>query len=280
MYQSKNIATFAPIVVNMKKDILILSLLTLFMIACSGNKKVGLRNEDREVEKQLQGIWVDDDTESPLMRIKGDTIYYSDSQTAPVAFKVIEDTLFTYGSDTAAYKIDKHMDYILWLHSLTGDQLKLRKSEDPNDITAFMRKSTAIPVYTEQVKSDSVVIYKNIRYRAYTYINPSTKKVYCSSVSEDGFQVDNVYYDNVMHICVYQDARCLYGSDITKQMFRSLVPADFLEGSILSDMKFRGVGKNGFCYEATLQQPESYIQSLINLFISFDGKLSMKVVSR
>ena len=31
--------------------------------------------------------------------------------------------------------------------------------------------------------------------------------------------MDNVYYDNVMHICVYEGKKSLFASDITKQMF-------------------------------------------------------------
>lgn len=265
-----------------KKDIQIILLLLpfiAFLFACQGKKNNSLRSEDSEAKKELQGIWVDDETESPLMRVKGDTIYYADSQTEPVYFKVISDTLYTFGSDTAAYKIEKRMKYSLCLHSLMGDQLKLHKSEDPEDIQAFSPKSSPIPIYKTQVKKDSVVVYKDKRYHAYTYINPSRLKVYCSSVSEDGFQVDNVYYDNIMHICVYDGANMVYGSDIKKQMFQSLVPSDFLEKAVLSDMSFRRVSKEGFCYEATLQQPESYISSLIDLYISFDGKLTMKVVS-
>lgn len=41
------------------------------------------------------------------MRIEGDTIYYADSQSAPITFKIIRDTLYTYGNDTTYYKIDK-----------------------------------------------------------------------------------------------------------------------------------------------------------------------------
>jgi hypothetical protein len=265
-----------------KKDIqIILFLLPLitFLIACQGKKTETSKSEDLEAKKELQGIWVDDETESPLMRIKGDTIYYSDSKAEPVFFKVIADTLYTFGSDTASYKIEKRMKYSLCLHSLMGEQLKLHKSDDPEDLQAFSRDSTPIPVYTTKVKKDSVVVFDNKRYHTYTYINPSRIKVYCSSVSEDGFQVDNVYYDNIMHICVYDGPNMVYGSDIKKQMFSSLVPSDFLEKAILADMKFKKVSSLGFCYEATLQQPESYISSLIYLYISFQGKLTMKVVS-
>jgi hypothetical protein len=260
---------------------LLLALLSSTIVSCFNKKKTQVPREDLTAKKELQGIWVDDDTESPLMRVKGDTIFYADSQSDPVFFKVIKDTLYTFGSDTAAYHIEKRMNYTLWLHSMTGDQLRLHKSEDPNsDLMAFSRQARPLPVYKTQIKKDSVVVYKDIRYRAYTYINPSRKKVICSSVSEDGFQVDNTYYDNVMHICVYEGSKCIYGSDVTKQTFHSLLDDDFLNNAILSNMKFIGVSKEGFCYQATIQQPESSILSLVNLFINFDGKLSMKVVGQ
>jgi hypothetical protein len=248
--------------------------------SCSNLKKKSINNEDLKAKKELQGIWVDDDTESPIMRIKGDSIYYADSQTQPVYFKVITDTLFTYGSSTAAYKILKRELHILSLHSSTGEQLNLHKSEDPNDIGAFTHQSMPIPVYNTQVKRDSVVMYNNTRYRAYTYINPSRTKVVCSSISEDGFQVDNVYYDNVMHICVYEGAKMIYGSDITKKQFKSLVQSDFIDDAILSDMNFTKIDEKGFHYRAVLQQPESYISSIIDMVIDFNGKMSMTIASK
>jgi hypothetical protein len=263
-----------------RKNIFFISLLSILLLACSGHKKDARNNEDLQAKKQLQGVWLDDETESPLMLVKGDSIYYSDSLTRPVAFKVIADTLYTFGSDTASYRIEKRLAYTLWMHSLTGDEMKLHKSEDPNDATYFTHKAAPIHIYTSQVKRDSVILFKNDRYRAYTYINPSRKKVYCSSVSEDGFQVDNVYYDNIMHICVYKGAICLYDKDITKDMFSSLVSSDFLDSAILSEMVFRGIKNDSFWYVATLQQPESYISSMIDLYISLDGKLKMDVVDK
>ena len=59
-------------------------------------------------------------------------------------------------------------------------------------------------------------------------------------VSEEGLGVDNVYYDNIIHICVYEGRKSLYAKDITKQMFKGVVPDDFLQWAILSDMDFMG----------------------------------------
>lgn len=88
--------------------------------------------------------------------------------------------------------------------------IKLHKSEDANDSIYFVRQELVIPAYTEVTKRDSVVTYNGTRYRAYVYINPSKMRVIKTTYSEDGISMDNVYYDNVMHICVYEGKRaCL-----------------------------------------------------------------------
>ena len=52
--------------------------------------------------------------------------------------------------------------------------------------------------------------------------------------------MDNVYYDNIIHICVYEGKRSLFAKDITRQMFKHVIPDDFLKWAILSDMDFMG----------------------------------------
>ena len=73
----------------------------------------------------------------PLMKIKGDTIYYSDPQNSPVYFKVQNDTLHTYGNEVTHYHIDKLGQYVFWLHSLSDEVVKLQRSEDADDSLAF-----------------------------------------------------------------------------------------------------------------------------------------------
>ena len=198
------------------------------------------------------------------MRVEGDTIYYADAQSTPIAFKIMRDILYTYGNDTTYYKIDKQGEHIFWFHSITDNVIKLHKSEDLNDSIYFVRK-----------KRDSVVTYNGTRYRAYVYINPSKMRVIKTTYSEDGISMDNVYYDNVMHICVYEGKKSLFASDITKQMFDKVVPADFLAQSILSDTKFVKVNRNGFHYQAVLAIPETSIYSVVNMEVSFKGDLEI-----
>lgn len=250
----------------------------ILLVACNGSKKQDLSKEDEDLKAKelLQGIWLDDETEAPLMRIEGDTVYYADSQGSPVYFKIIKDTLYTYGNELTYYKIDQQTEYSFWFHSLPDNVVKLHKSEDLNDTVAFTgRRFGVIPAYTEVTKKDSVVMYKGTRYRAYVYINPSKVKVIKTNYSEDGISMDNVYYDNVMHICIYEGRKSLYASDITKQMFDKVIPADFLQQSILSDMNFMGIDHNGYHYQAIIGIPESVVCNIANLTISFDGKLTI-----
>ena len=123
--------------------------------------------------------------------------------------------------------------------------------------------------------NDSVVIYNGTRYRAYVYINPSKMRVIKTTYSEDGISMDNVYYDNVMHICVYEGKKSLFASDINKQMFAQVVPEDFLMQAVLSDTKFVKVDRNGFHYQAVLAIPESSIYSIADMEVSFGGKLTI-----
>ena len=105
-----------------------ISLIAIFLMACTGNKNSYFSEEEKEdsnAKEMLQGIWLNDETESPLMRVEGDTIYYADAQSTPIAFKIMRDILYTYGNDTTYYKIDKQGEHIFWFHSITDNVIKL-----------------------------------------------------------------------------------------------------------------------------------------------------------
>ena len=56
----------------------ILIVLVVSLASCS-NRQTGEVSvkEDLIAKQLLQGIWVNDETEMPLMRIEGDTVYYA-----------------------------------------------------------------------------------------------------------------------------------------------------------------------------------------------------------
>lgn len=249
----------------------------ILLAACGGNSKFAVYTEDLTAKELLQGVWIDDETEMPLMRIDGDSIYYADPQNAPVSFKVIHDTIYIYGNETIAYKIDKQTEYSFWFHSLADDIVKMHKSENAEDSLAFTnREVEVIPTTLEVIKKDSIVTYNGTRYRGYVYVNPSKMKVIRTSYSENGYSVDNVYYDNVIHVCVYEGRKMLYGQDITKKAFVDVFPEEYLNQTILSDMNFMGVDSKGYHYQANLRIPESSVSNLVNITISFNNELNIR----
>lgn len=84
-----------------------ISFIAILLSACSSSSKKSEsspQKEDLNAKELLQGIWVDDESEEPLMYVKGDTIYYADAQSTPITFKIILDTLYTYAMNTTCYK--------------------------------------------------------------------------------------------------------------------------------------------------------------------------------
>jgi|WetSurMetagenome_2_1015567.scaffolds.fasta_scaffold51415_2 hypothetical protein len=263
----------------MKLNIFYIFIFLAFCTACHETKKINNgRKESLQAKRMLAGVWLDDDTDEPYFQVKGDTIYYPDVHDAPVYFKVIRDTLYTFGKKIAKYKIDRQTNDEFWFHSFSDNIVKIYKSDDPEDSLAFHQHRTeVIPTYNHVVKRDSVIFYKGDRYHAYVYINPSNIKVKKTSYNEDGFSVDNEYYDNIMHICVYQGKHMVYGSDLNKMVFSKLMPVDFLKSAIFSDMQFIGVSSKGFLYQASVCIPEGSECNIVNVYIDFKGHLTMKL---
>lgn len=263
----------------MKLIFLSLSLAILLLTACHQQKIINItRTEDSIAKKLLQGIWLDDESESVQFRIKGDTIYHLNISYVPLYFKVINDTLIIYGTnDSTFYRIDKQSENEFWFHSLSDEVIKLHKSENELDSLAFNNNSSQdLPVYDQVIKKDSVIMYGGKRYRGYVYINPSKMKVTKTTYTETGMSVENIYYDNIIHICIYEGRKCLYAKDFTKKDFEELIPADFLKQAILSNMDFAKIDVAGFIYQATLCIPEEASCYNIDITISHDGKLSLK----
>ena len=234
--------------------------------------------ENTNAKLQLQGLWMDDFTSEPIFQVKGDTIYYNDASIAPVSFKVIKDSLKTYGSKLTSYHIEKLSDYSLSIQSSVGEILHLRKAENTIDSISF-----SLPVQSETneaneiIQKDRIVFYNDVRYRGYVYINPSQIKVIQPSLTDEGLEVDNFYYDNIIHICVYEGKKELFAKDIHKDDFTGILPNEFLQWGILSDMDFVDVTPKGYHYQATVCIPGRASCYLINLSISFQGEITYQL---
>ena len=90
--------------------------------------------------------------------------------------------------------------------------------------------------------------------------------------------MDNVYYDNIINLNVYSGARRLFHSDIKKQQFSGVVPADFLNQSVFSDLILKSVDAEGIHFQASLVMPDETMNSFqVMVTISYNGNMSMKV---
>lgn len=260
---------------------LLIILFPLFFSCNNQQKKPVERNENIEFKAALQGMWMDENTESPVLQIKGDSIYYFDVAIPSVLFKVFDDSLITYGAaNKTSYQIIKQSAYTLWLQTEIGGLIQLSKVDNTTDSIIFANNTIKEEPQqtTEVIQKDQVVFYNNVRYRGYVYINPSEIKVIRPEYTEEGFQVDNVYYDNIIHICVYEGKNKLFGKDVMKKDFEGIIPDDFLQWSILSDMNFKGVDDKGYQYQASICIPNETSCYLVNISISENGNLSYTLV--
>ncbi len=250
-------------------------------VSCGKNKRLEKKvvEEDREAKAMLQGIWNDDDTDEPLYWIKGDSIFYADTTNVPVYFKVVGDTLITRGNEEVHYKIDRRTKALFWFHSLSDDIVKLHRSEDVNDSLAFQHSERPkIITYTDVVKRDSVFKWNTDRYHCYVAVNPTSKRVRLTTYNNDGMAVDNVYYDNIINICVYKGAARLYSKDFSKEDFNGLISTRFLKQAILTDMTIDGMDSKGCRFNATVCNPDGASCYMVRIRVGFDGRMSKELI--
>ncbi|MGL5272404.1 MAG: DUF4738 domain-containing protein [Phocaeicola sp.] len=263
-----------------KTFIFILSL--LFALSCTTSKDKEKSGSQIEYEENLdakaifQGIWMDENSNQILFQVKGDSVFYVGGEILPLYFKIVGDSLIMQGTVTNKYKIVNQTEYSFSFFSSSGDRISLRKSEMEEEFTTITLSN--LPVYREKTQKDLVINYQGKRYRGYSYINPSTKKVIRSEITEEGLDVERIYYDNVIHICVYDGKNRIFGKDITKQLFNDLIEDEFLETAILSDMDFVAVDAEGYHYHALVCEPEEITCYQIRISISFGGEWKYELV--
>ena len=253
--------------------IILLSVLILSACTRQGSGEVP---ENKEAKEMLQGVWVDAESGDISFRVKGDTIFYADTTSMPAYFRIVGDSL-VLGSG-ASYGIVKQMPHLFWFNNQNGDVVKLEKSDDPADETEFVHDTPRVLNYSHQVKTDSVVVFGGERYHWYIAINPTKYKVTKRSFNDDGLEVENVYYDNIMHIAVFKGSQRIFSSDFNKQQYAGKVPAEFLEEAVLGNMEYNSIDDAGLHFHATLCIPDGASCYLVETLISYKGQVSMKLV--
>lgn len=259
------------------KHCVLMAIATLIVWGCSDKPKAtATASENKEAKRMLQGIWINDESSDVVFQVKGDSIYYPDSTSVPAYFKIVGDTL-VLGAQQIHYPVTKMTQNLFWFRNQNGDEVRLARSGEPSDSLAFGKK-VAFLQPKKVIKSDTVVNYGSERYHCYIAINPTTKKVYVTNYDDDGVGMDNIYYDNIVHISVYHGGDKLYSSDIKKQMFSRYVSKEFLSHAILSNMTFNKIDEKGFHFDATICNPNGTSCYLLDTKIDFHGKMTMELI--
>ena len=257
------------------KNLLTISILMVVLVACNQNNSSVLP-DDKEAKARLQGVWLDNESGDVSFRVNGDTIYFADDTSMPAYFRIYEDSL--YMASGTAYGVVKQTEHLFWLNNQNGDLLKYRKSDGSEEESVQETASPSVLTYTHQVKVDSVVTYNGKRYHWYIAINPTKYKVSKRSYNEDGLEVENVYYDNIMHLSVFLGANRLYSCDFRKQQYNGIVPEAFLDEAILANMEFSCIDADGLHFNSTLCIPDGATCYMVETTVSYTGMASMKLV--
>ena len=169
----------------------------------------------------------------------------------------------------------------IWIEDET-DEVSFRAEGD----TIYYPDSTSQPAHfmieilsvSEVLKMDSVVTFGSERYHWYIAVNPTKYRVVKTTYNSDGVGVDNVYYDNIIHVSLYNGSVCLFSRDFKKQMFEDMIPKKFLEQAILGNMQFDHADARGCHFNATLCIPDGASCYLVDILIGKDGQISMKLL--
>lgn len=234
--------------------------------------------ENREAKAMLQGVWQDAETDEVLFMAEGDTVYFADPTSMPAYFRIVGDSI-ELGPNT--YRISKQTAHNFWFKNHAGDEVRLVKRDEADDSEEQPDLSDQEPqiISTSQVVNlDSVVMYGGQRYHWYVTVNPTRYRVTRTTYTPDGVAVENVYYDNIIHVSVFKGNQRLYSRDFNKKDFANNVPEDFLAQSILGNIRFDGVDAKGFHFNATVCIPDGESCYMVETLISLDGQLSMKLL--
>lgn len=250
--------------------------LLLGVLAGCGQKPIGQREESQEAKQLLQGMWSDAETETLVFKMEGDSVYYPDSTSMTAYFKVIEDTL--YIGSTARYGIVKHTEHVLWFSGADGELVKLVKNSNEAVDSVFIQNPPQIQTLTEVLKRDTVITHQGNRYHLYVAINPTRYKVIRHTLNEEGLDVENVYYDNIIHLSIFQGNTKLFSRDFRKAQYQKRIPDPVLEQAVLNDMQYVSTDSQGFHFNVSLCVPGDASCYLIEHVVTVDGQLSTQLL--
>lgn len=248
----------------------------LLFVSCHDTvKRETVTLEDKNAKAMFAGIWIDEDEESVMFCVKGDTIYYPDTTSRPVMFKIVQDTLILSGKNESKYPILRQTKNVFEFKNQNGDIVRLIRSENSGDTLLFVNKQSVVLNQKKIIKRDTIVAFSDKKYHCYIQINPTKYKVYRSFTNAEGMEVDNIYYDNIIHISAFAGTEKVFSKDFRKNHFKGFVPDNMLGQMILSDIDLLDLDESGFRYKAQLAIPDSPGCFIVGFTVSYNGHISM-----
>lgn len=254
---------------------IVFSAVSVLFAACGSGGDTNVEN--LEAKKMMQGTWLDSDTQFPVMKAEGDTIYYADSTLVPAKFKIVGDSLILFmGDKRVGYYIFQQSENILKFKSQNEDTVKLVKSTGEEEAMEIESSQPVAINQGERIKRDTIVFVSGEKIRSYVNISPTSYKVYITTVSPDGVDASTVYYDNIVNLTVYSGAKRLFSRDFKKQDFAKYVPEDFIDNSILSDIIVVKASPKTVDYQACLAVPDGDVSYRVDMSLTPKGELIIK----
>jgi hypothetical protein len=90
--------------------------------------------------------------------------------------------------------------------------------------------------------------------------------------------VENVYYDNIIHLSIFKGSQQLFSRDFRKQQYESKVNPQFLGQAILNDITYDRADAAGMHFHVSLCTPGAASCYLIEHVVSYDGKISTQLL--
>lgn len=252
--------------------------IALSLLGCRNrNDSLEKPEEDFAAKRSMQGIWLDDDGDDVAFRIKGDSVYFPDSTSAAAYFRIERDSFVVVGGNTVKYHIVKQTPHLFIFINQGGDRVRLTKTSDASYLEMFAPKKIQHVNQNMIIKHDTVCFYDAEKYHCYVQVNPTTYKVAKTTYNEDGVEVDNIYYDNIVNLSIYNGAAKLFSRDMRKELYEREVPAEFLRQAVLSDMTFMGADREGLHFFAMLAIPETSIMYMVENIITYNGQIKKRI---
>lgn len=259
--------------------ILCVLLVSVMTVGCKQPSPEATQVEEDAVAKQkMQGVWMDEENGNVSFRALGDTIYYPDSVSQPVHFYIISDSIVFDSSHPMKCAIRLLTENSLRFINSEGDEINLQKSDDKSHLSLFEKAAKIISVNQGKlIKRDTVINAGQVRYHAYIQVNPTTYKVYRTSINNDGVSVDNAYFDNIIHLALYENSNAIINKDYRKQDFESYVPKEFISQCVFSDIEVEKATEDGMSFVAILTIPDTYTCYNVKIFVSRKGEVKISL---